>query len=127
MASTFKETDSNLPNSVLKDDEYRQADEHSKVLEADFINFSAILRGACQANRGNWKVLIANAIAAREMDPRSVDAWKRCARAALLGGDVDAALDSLLDAMHINHNDREAFTILRDVVEDHLNRTLEVR
>lgn len=105
----------------------RQTDEHSKFSGAESNKLSAILEGVCQANNGKWEAVIADAIAAREMDSRSVETWKFCAKAGLVGGDVDAARDCLLEALHIDPNDREAYTILRHIVEEHLHKMLEVR
>lgn len=73
------------------------------------------------------ETLLADAITARDMDTRSVDVWKLCARVALAGGAVDTALDCLHEALHIDHNDREAVTLLENIVDEHLNETLELR
>lgn len=123
MAKNLKEQ--SLPaNSVTSDEQNRQADKPSDI--ADAITFAAILKSACQTNRGHWKTLIASAIIGREMDSRSVAAWKLCAKAGFVGGDVEAALDCLLEALSIDLNDGETITILDIVIENHLRRTLEV-
>lgn len=106
---------------------HSDSEKHPEILVADLNKYSVILKRACQANTGKWDAVIADAIAARQMDPRSLEERKLCARAALVGGDVDAALDCLHEALHINHKDREACAILQEVVEDQLNKTLEVR
>lgn len=80
-----------------------------------------------QANLGNWEAVLADAITARELYPRSVDAWKLCDRIGRSGGDVDAALDCVLEALHLNHNDREACTLLERIVVEHLTEFHEVR
>ena len=103
-------------------------EQYSKIFEDDPNNLLVLLKRAiCQANLGNWEAALTDAITAREMDPRSVEAWKLCARANLAGGDMDVALDCLHEALHINCNDQEACTILQSIVEDHLNKTIEVR
>ena len=116
-------------NSMFLQEKYTDASEqYSKILDLDPTNLVALIkRATCQANLGNWESVPADAITAREMDPRSVEAWKLCARAGLAGGDVDAALDCLNEALHIESNDQEACTILQSIVEDHLNKMIEVR
>lgn len=104
-----------------------EADQKPDALEEKKTKFSTLLtRANSQANLGNWEAVFADAIAARDMDPHSVDAWKLCARAAFFSGDVDAALDFLFEALHIDYNNRETFIFLEEIVEDHLNRTLKV-
>ena len=116
-----------LANSLFLQEKYADAfEQYSKIFEEDPTNLLALLkRATCQANLGNWEAALTDAITAREMDPRSVEAWKLCAR-GLAGGDVNAALDCLLEALHIDCNDQEACTILQSIVEDHLNKTIEV-
>lgn len=100
----------------------------TKILEANTSDLHAILkRATLQANLGNWEAVLSDAVTAREMDPRSVDAWKLCARAGLAGGDMDATLDCLHEALLIDCNEREANTFLESAVDVHLNKTLAVR
>lgn len=106
--------------------EHIKADENSAVLKADIYSFSAILNRVCWANRGKWETIIADAIAFRYMDERSVNAWKLCAKAGLIGGDLEAARDCLHKPLHINYKDQKACAILESLVEDHL-KTLKVR
>lgn len=125
MASSFKSQA--LPSKVQRFDEnFKQSDEHSEILGNNINKFASILKTACQANFGKWNTIIANAITAREMDPRSIDSWKLCAKAALVGGDVDASLDCLYEALNMDFNDEEACVILQGLVDDHLNKMLKV-
>lgn len=109
--------------SDFPDKKYIETDEQSD----EIIKFSAILKNTCQANRGNWSALIANAITAGEMDLHSLAKWKFFAKAGLVGDDVNAALNCLLEALNIGYTDHETFTILQSVVHYHLMETLEVR
>lgn len=102
-------------------------DERSGLLETDIHNLSMILKRVCEALLGKWESVIADAITNREMNARSVGAWKLCAKAGLVGGDVDAALDCLHEALHIDHKDWEACALLKSIVTDHLHKTLGVR
>lgn len=108
----------------------REANDRNETIrfQEETDNLSTLLkRATSQANLNNWKAVLADAITAREMDPRSAEAWKLCARAGLAGGDLDSALDCLHEALLIDNMDREACDLLRGAVEDHMNKTLEVR
>lgn len=113
---------------VLQEKPRNLDNQQPEITEEETNNLAAILtRATCEANLGNWEKVLADAITAREIDPRSVDAWNLCTRAALAADDVNSALDCLFETMNVDNNDREAGTILQSVVEDNLNATLAVR
>lgn len=105
--------------------EYRQ---NLKFSEADLIHLSEILKHAtCNSKGTNWMRVLDGVLIAREIALSSIDAWKLCARAEITGGYVDAALDCILEAMYVDRNDREANTILHEIVEERLNKSFKVR
>lgn len=112
---------------AISDGRQDTGDQNTGTQEERICNVHVLLKRAdLQANLGNWEAVLADAITARELDPRSADAWTLCARAGLAGGDADAALDCVHEALHIDHSDRKVCTLLESVVKEHLNETLEM-